>query len=104
MEPESRVPFVPDEKIVRAASRPILDVNETRIKEDLEKLLEKAREAGATEAVIIPTDKIVIDERVRLKCRIPVCFGYNTNPSCAPRLRQRPRRPGRLSQSTAMES
>jgi predicted metal-binding protein len=84
MEPQLRVPLVPEEKIIRSASKPILDVDETQLKKDLEKLLEKAKEAGATEATIIPTDKIVIDERVRLKCRIPLCFGYNTNPGCPP--------------------
>jgi predicted metal-binding protein len=84
MEPQLRVPLVPEEKIIRPASKPILDVDDAQLKKDLEKLLEKAKEAGATEATIIPTDKIVIDERVRLKCRIPLCFGYNTNPGCPP--------------------
>ncbi|MBT9132340.1 MAG: hypothetical protein DDT33_00854 [Firmicutes bacterium] len=86
-EPELRVPLVPEEEITRPASKPILDIDETQLKKDLEKLLGKAREAGATEVTIIPTDKIVVDERARLKCCIPLCFGYNTSPCCPPRRR-----------------
>lgn len=84
MEPELRVPLVPEDKITRPASKPILDVDETQLKKDLKKLLEKAREAGATETTIIPTGKIVVDERARLKCCNPICFGYNTSPCCPP--------------------
>lgn len=51
---------------------------------DLEKLIKIAIEAGATDAKIITTDKIVLDERVRWKCMIPTCFGYGTSIHCPP--------------------
>ena len=39
---------------------------------------------GATDAKIITTDKVVIDERVLAKCTYPKCPGYGTNINCHP--------------------
>ena len=57
-----------------------LDILQT----DLENLRQKALEMGATEAKIITTDMIVVDERVRAKCLNPKCPSYGTNGNCPP--------------------
>jgi len=51
---------------------------------DLEKYRQKAIELGATDAKIIPSNEIIIDERVRLKCTYPKCRMYGTNANCPP--------------------
>ena len=45
-----------------------------------------ALRAGATAARIIPSDWVVIDERVRLKCEVPRCAGYGRFLTCPPRV------------------
>jgi predicted metal-binding protein len=52
----------------------------------VEKILEDAKNLGAFEAKRIPTSHIILDERVRLKCQIPLCDSYNRNLMCPPRL------------------
>ncbi|MBN1545022.1 MAG: DUF2284 domain-containing protein [Syntrophaceae bacterium] len=52
----------------------------------MEKLIEEAKSLGASEAKRIPTSNIILDERVRLKCQIPLCDSYNRNLMCPPRL------------------
>ncbi|MEE9609605.1 MAG: hypothetical protein V3W19_00045 [Desulfatiglandales bacterium] len=44
--------------------------------ERLDEFVEIAKKAGATAARIIPSQKVVVDERVRLKCEVPRCGGY----------------------------
>ncbi len=39
---------------------------------------------GASDAKIISTDRVVIDERVRMKCSYPKCMFYGTNAHCPP--------------------
>ncbi|NIS59344.1 MAG: DUF2284 domain-containing protein [Proteobacteria bacterium] len=39
---------------------------------------------GATEAKIIPVHEIVLDERVRLKCLVPLCNEYGNHLLCPP--------------------
>lgn len=62
---------------------------------DLESLAEFARQAGAdvakrhgvaaqADACVIAAEQIVLDERVRWKCIIPLCFGYGSSPNCPP--------------------
>jgi predicted metal-binding protein len=46
-------------------------------------LADKAREAGAADARIIPADMIVVEERVRLKCRSG-CPSYGKYLTCPP--------------------
>jgi predicted metal-binding protein len=60
------------------------DVPEEVLQQDLEKYRKKAIELGATDARIITTDMIVVDERVRAKCIIPLCRNYGTSPDCPP--------------------
>jgi predicted metal-binding protein len=53
-------------------------------KEEFLFLPEKAREFGATHAALMPADQVVVDERVRLKCAVPVCQGYGNYLHCPP--------------------
>jgi predicted metal-binding protein len=50
----------------------------------LKTLCDAAEEKGATEAVVLSADDIVVDERVRLKCLVPVCSFYGRNLMCPP--------------------
>lgn len=50
----------------------------------LEKLLALLKKKGASEARVIPAGHIVIDERVRLKCQIPLCDSFGRNLMCPP--------------------
>jgi len=61
-----------------------LAVDEARIAGDLRKYREKAIELGATRAKIVQTDEIPVDERVTMKCQIPLCFGYGVSANCPP--------------------
>jgi len=54
------------------------------LKKDLEKYQKKALELGATDAKIITSDMILVDERVRAKCIYPKCSNYGTNANCPP--------------------
>jgi len=47
-------------------------------------LCQRAKELGASEAVAIPASDIVVDERVALKCMVPLCSSYGTNLMCPP--------------------
>lgn len=61
-----------------------LAVDEVQIAGDLRKYQEKAIELGATRAKIVHTDEIPVDERVTMKCQIPLCFGYGVSANCPP--------------------
>jgi predicted metal-binding protein len=54
------------------------------LQQDLEKYRQRAMEIGATDANIISTDLILIDDRVRAKCIYPKCGFYGTNANCPP--------------------
>ena len=54
------------------------------LQRDLEKFRQRALTLGATDAKIITTDMILIDERVRAKCIYPKCGSYGTNANCPP--------------------
>ncbi len=60
------------------------DLQAGRLQEDLERYRHKALEMGASQAVVIPVQDIIVDERVIMKCRIPRCFGYGTGAHCPP--------------------
>jgi predicted metal-binding protein len=60
------------------------DMGAARLSEDLEKYKEHALKLGASKATIVEVDKIPVDERVVLKCRIPRCFGYGACAQCPP--------------------
>jgi predicted metal-binding protein len=50
----------------------------------LERIIAYLKDNGATEAQLISVDNVVVDERVRLKCQIPLCDSYNRNLMCPP--------------------
>ena len=54
------------------------------LKQDLEKYRRSALELGATDAKVITSDMVLIDERVRAKCMFPPCRFYGTNVHCPP--------------------
>jgi predicted metal-binding protein len=60
------------------------DMGAARLSEDLEKYKEHALKLGASKATIVEVDKIPVDDRVVLKCRIPRCFGYGACAQCPP--------------------
>jgi len=51
---------------------------------DLERYRQTAIELGATDAKVISSSQVIIDERVRLKCIYPKCKWYGTNVNCPP--------------------
>ena len=52
--------------------------------ESFYEIIEIATQAGATAAKIIPSQQVVVDERVRLKCEVPRCSGYGQFLTCPP--------------------
>jgi predicted metal-binding protein len=60
-------------------------IPDKQLHQDLEKFRARAIELGATDARIITTDMVLIDERVRAKCLYPKCSFYGTNANCPPR-------------------
>lgn len=59
-------------------------ITDAQLQKDLEKYRKLAIELGATDAKIITTDMVVIDERVRAKCLYPKCPSYGTSVNCPP--------------------
>lgn len=70
------------EKIV--PQRILSNIPISKIDKDLERYRTMAIEMGATDAVIIPSPEIIIDERVRAKCIYPKCSHYGSNINCPP--------------------
>ena len=66
------------------AKKIVEKVAEDQIRADLDKYRNRALELGATDAKIISTDDVIIDERVVAKCTYPKCPGYGTNANCPP--------------------
>lgn len=59
-------------------------VDKNQLIQDLQRYCSLASELGATEARIIGREIFLIDPRVRLKCRVPLCEHYGTNINCPP--------------------
>ena len=53
-------------------------------KKVLDDIISLLKERGASAVVLTNVADIVVDERVRLKCRVPVCDTYNKNLMCPP--------------------
>jgi len=70
------------EETVPAERKKKEPVSERTLEEIILLLIEK----GATRGKIIDIEDIVVDERVRLKCRIPLCDSFDRNLMCPPRL------------------
>ena len=62
----------------------LVDMDESQLKENLEKYKKKAIELGASNACIFSVKDIPVDERVTLKCQVPRCFGYGVSANCPP--------------------
>ncbi len=56
----------------------------SQVKTNLEVLCKMAKEFGATNAIFFDAKDVVVDERVRLKCLVPVCDDYGLNLMCPP--------------------
>jgi predicted metal-binding protein len=54
------------------------------LRRDLEDFRQKALDFGSSMAAVIPADWAEVDERVRLKCSVPMCRYYGKNPYCPP--------------------
>jgi predicted metal-binding protein len=61
-----------------------LQIPDDILRRDLETIKQEAFELGASMAEIIPAEWAEIDERVRLKCSVPLCPYYNKNLYCPP--------------------
>ncbi len=61
-----------------------IEVSPEILRKDLERYRKMAIDLGATDAKIISSDQVIIDERVRLKCIYPKCKMYGTNANCPP--------------------
>jgi predicted metal-binding protein len=60
------------------------EVTSEVLQNQLEKYKQLALELGATDAKIVSTDLVVIDERVLARCVSPMCPYYMTNLNCPP--------------------
>jgi len=56
----------------------------SQLKTNLEALCKLAKELGATNAVSFDAKSVVVDERARLKCSVPICDDYGLNLMCPP--------------------
>jgi predicted metal-binding protein len=52
--------------------------------EELNKIISLLKAQGASVATLVNITDIIVDERVRLKCQVPVCDSYNRNLMCPP--------------------
>ncbi len=50
----------------------------------LQRLVAAAEDLGADRAAPLPAGAVVVDARVNLKCRVPLCSGYGHNLMCPP--------------------
>lgn len=50
----------------------------------LDNIISLLKERGASAVALANIADIIVDERVRLKCRVPVCDTYNKNLMCPP--------------------
>jgi len=59
-------------------------ITRERLQKDLSKYKKQAIEMGATDAKIVTSEAVIIDERVVAKCAYPRCIQYGTNATCPP--------------------
>jgi predicted metal-binding protein len=60
------------------------DISREQLLSDLDKYRQEAIRLGMTDAKVITIDQIVVDTRVRGKCRIPMCMEYGVSANCPP--------------------
>jgi len=56
----------------------------SQVETDLKVLCKLAKESGATNATSLKAESVVVDERTRLKCCVPLCDDYGLNLMCPP--------------------
>jgi len=56
----------------------------SKIEINLQNLCKLAKKMGATNAVSFSAKGVIVDERVRLKCSVPICDDYGVNLMCPP--------------------
>ena len=66
------------------SANPVGKIPRERLQKDLLKYKKQAIEMGATDAKVVSSEAVVIDERVVAKCAYPRCTGYGTNATCPP--------------------
>jgi len=59
-------------------------ISEEQIKSDLEKYAGLAKDFGASDVKVIESKEVVVDERVRMKCLVPICHRYGNSGLCPP--------------------
>lgn len=65
-------------------SKITLDKDSKLLETNLERYVKLALDAGASKAVVIPAGQIVVDKRVHMKCRFPLCHNYGACMNCPP--------------------
>ena len=50
----------------------------------IQQMVARARALGAGSAAPLPARAVIVDERVNLKCRVPLCASYGVNLMCPP--------------------
>ncbi len=56
----------------------------SQVERNLDDLCKLARDLGATHAAPFSAGGVTVDERVRLKCQVPICDDYGLNLMCPP--------------------
>jgi predicted metal-binding protein len=59
-------------------------VEQNQVQSDLGELGRMALQRGADDAVVIPSDRVILDPRVRFKCMIPKCYMSGGCEHCPP--------------------
>ena len=70
--------------MVRKPAKVTVDMRRSQLMEDLENYQRISLELGASEAKIIKTKDIPVEEAVVVKCQIPGCYGYGICAHCPP--------------------
>ena len=55
-----------------------------QLKHNMDRYVTLAFSSGASAVAVVPTDQIVVDERVLMKCRFPLCGEYGSCMNCPP--------------------
>jgi predicted metal-binding protein len=61
-----------------------LTPSKKQLKSDLKRYVKLAKDSGASDAKIIRASEVVVDERVRMKCFVPLCHRYGNSGFCPP--------------------
>src|SRR3990172_10341739 len=68
-------------------ARPIpARVDDAALEADLQRYRQLALDCGASGVEVVPASWVTVDERVRLKCRVPLCPQFGRCSNCPPHL------------------